>query len=1242
MATRAWRSITGATAVSGSDAGLQARILSTTLFIRVRGIGLTSGSPDSAYFMYWGTEANRKIYLRRTIYGMGGNFVLRAAVGETDDAGFELLHEYNPGAIDPDEWYVYMVTYTKASPTTLSSVRISLFGPDNELITTGSMNGINANETLHDDHADLGRVTLVGGWGAAVDAAGLIAGAITTIDGDLLTHPDLITGFGFAEDDEDASAVEGMPALVFGGSENTNYEFLAGEWGELAQPVPYDYLRPVVVTVSGTNSGSAGTHNLSYPSGGAAGDLILLFLSMGGTAAYTLTQDGWELVQATDIGDNGRSFAVWKRILQGSDGSTTQLTTGTNQAVGYRMFRLMDGGGGDPSLFRIASNYSTVTGQSAITPPALSPGWGARNTLSFLSVHLAAARSLGTPPAGYAGSALQATNPFCGTLRKQGVFEGETPGSVPVTGTAANYRAITVLVAGLRAEEFTTPGADEFDPTDHGLEAGHTIVAEVWAGGAGGGGSSAQGWGGGGGGGGYARSLLLTGTDPDDLAVGGGGAAQQNAQGSPGGESWLRADTAVRASGGVGGRQGGQSSSGTSNPGEGTHGQVLRSGGFGGVGELVFPDPHYAAGGNGGGGAGSLADGSGPVGGAGFGGGGGAGGDYFTQGESEPGMPFGGGGGGRGSGAAGNEEEDPNYPAQAGALGAVIVSWEDAAEPEELEAEPGSFTVTGADAATLRGRVLSADPGSFALTGSDAGALHGHLLLAESGNFAVTGSDADGSRTIGLSADPGTFSVTGADAGVARTFVLHAEAGSYAVTGLDAVTIPPSIMLDAEAGIYGVTGFDAGTTVHRRMNAEPGAFTMTGSDAVHVRGLILGADAGAYAVTGFPAAVIRPGIVLEAEPGSYALTGADAAGRMAHRLSADPGAFTVTGSDAVGSLGTVPGVYVLAAMAGSFAVSGRDALTSAVTQDDGSGRRAVTRELAPFGIGAEALFTNVYFVTRSKVPFTLTLTPIVDGAPKLDARRVIEVPGNESRAVTRRHEIALYERLPDGRPGQKGLRGTWFRLRVDLDDEETIEFEDECDPIIVRRIGQIDIGGFELEAERVTLTHPDQQFVFERAVPRVLPGRERHYFFGLTGYDSMMEYGGVAQDDGEDVPLFARSRAAAPAGAGGEMIFTQLAIPIYRHNPESVTLRVLPVVDDIEQPELTLELEPTPVPLREVRHLDIYRPILDGDAEVGRMAIRGAWWQMALRAEQGVAAGSIRIGQVELECETVIESATPV
>lgn len=102
-----------------------------------------------------------------------------------------------------------------------------------------------------------------------------------------------------------------------------------------------------------------------------------------------------------------------------------------------------------------------------------------------------------------------------------------------------------------------------------------------------------------------------------------------------------------------------------------------------------------------------------------------------------------------------------------------------------IEAEAGSFALTGADATFGKTYILGAETGSFVLTGSGANLEYGRVFSAESGSFALTGSDASLHKGFTLPVEAGTFTLTGSAATLTRNVPLVAEGGSFTLTGRD-------------------------------------------------------------------------------------------------------------------------------------------------------------------------------------------------------------------------------------------------------------------------------------------------------------------------------------------------------------------------------------------------------------------------------------------------------------------------
>lgn len=158
--------------------------------------------------------------------------------------------------------------------------------------------------------------------------------------------------------------------------------------------------------------------------------------------------------------------------------------------------------------------------------------------------------------------------------------------------------------------------------------------------------------------------------------------------------------------------------------------------------------------------------------------------------------------------------QDPfNPPPGANPLPQIILNLLPITNNYELDLEPGSYAVAGADATLLADRQLNLEPGSYSVSGADAGLAKGQTLNAEPGSYSFAGSDATLLANRFLNLEPGSYSVSGIDASLLSGRALNLESGIYTVTGFDATLTktggPVAYELDLEPGSYLVLGFDA-------------------------------------------------------------------------------------------------------------------------------------------------------------------------------------------------------------------------------------------------------------------------------------------------------------------------------------------------------------------------------------------------------------------------------------------------
>lgn len=131
-------------------------------------------------------------------------------------------------------------------------------------------------------------------------------------------------------------------------------------------------------------------------------------------------------------------------------------------------------------------------------------------------------------------------------------------------------------------------------------------------------------------------------------------------------------------------------------------------------------------------------------------------------------------------------------------------------------------------------------------------------------------------------------------------------------------------------------------------------------------------------------------------------------------------------------------------------------------------------------------------------------------------------------------------------------------------------------------------------------------------------------------------------DDGVIYEMLARSRPYAPAGAGGEAIFTMLYL-VTTHYDVSVSLFVTPYVDfaALATQQIDLIGAANPANKSTVHELALSVPYIVGGIERLRVAPRGTWFDV--KVETKIAAGNPASARVvidggEVETEIVRES----
>jgi len=155
-----------------------------------------------------------------------------------------------------------------------------------------------------------------------------------------------------------------------------------------------------------------------------------------------------------------------------------------------------------------------------------------------------------------------------------------------------------------------------------------------------------------------------------------------------------------------------------------------------------------------------------------------------------------------------------------------------------------------------------------------------------------------------------------------------------------------------------------------------------------------------------------------------------------------------------------------------------------------------------------------------------------------------------------------------------------------------------------------------------------------------LPDRELKTFWYL-GVDGQLAQGSDGNEDlGDAIEFVALSNAYAPAGIGGEAVFKNVYLSIFRDNTEDVLLEITPIIDEVEQDPIDLTLVGIASAARSVYELGlaVYYPST-ADPQIAT-AQRGTWFQLEIRsvgAPESIGRVDGRIVMEGLELEYEVE-----
>lgn len=201
-----------------------------------------------------------------------------------------------------------------------------------------------------------------------------------------------------------------------------------------------------------------------------------------------------------------------------------------------------------------------------------------------------------------------------------------------------------------------------------------------------------------------------------------------------------------------------------------------------------------------------------------------------------------------------------NAPALAADFIYLIVG-EAATGDFELDAQPGSYAVTGSVAAPVSDRSVNAAPGSYTTTGFASSPVVGRAVNAAPGSYTVTGTAAGLIAARMIDAAPGSYAISGAAATLVAGRAVAADPGVYTISGAEATLLGPAagFELDAQPGAYTLSGAAAGLLADRVLNAAPGSYALTGVATSLLTTRVIVSSPGAYAITGSDAELVQAG-----------------------------------------------------------------------------------------------------------------------------------------------------------------------------------------------------------------------------------------------------------------------------------------------------------------------------------------------------------------------------------------------
>lgn len=297
-------------------------------------------------------------------------------------------------------------------------------------------------------------------------------------------------------------------------------------------------------------------------------------------------------------------------------------------------------------------------------------------------------------------------------------------------------------------------------------------------------------------------------------------------------------------------------------------------------------------------------------------------------------------------------------------------------------------------------------------------------------------------------------------------------------------------------------------------------------------------------------------------------------------------------------------------------------------RDDGQpvSSRLIPNPVAPGGIGGEVHYANLYVTLVASTGFKLALTPILDGE-RINAEKVtIQGGGNLEAPETHVYEIALGRDYDSGGgvASRLGLRGTWFTFELIGED-------------LSESGGDLILEHWEPEFEIVRESHPGRNYQAE-PLTSTNPFTPGVFVFGARDGNSLFQAGEGFDDAGADITGHARPNEVAPAGPGGECVFTNLYIAFTRANTSEAVLEITPYLDGAALAPYTLTLPAVASATTEVQEVPLSIGRRSDGREVSRRHPRGTWFTFEVDTVGGLPAERFTFEGSTVEYEVVRES----